>query len=473
MAIDSTLRGIRLQIDQATDPGEQPEVKFGLANAAGQSWTLARFAATEQGSFGGRLAIEVNAGGDSPTDTTAERLSIDSAGDVGIAGGLTVGGTLKAGAVGDVAAEITTLKGRTFTAADVGALPISGGTLTGGLTVQGTLQAGAIADVAAEITTLKGRTFTAADVGALAIGGGTLGGNLTVNGIVDAVDIRINGAPLASSPWVTVAGGINYSGGNVGIGAATPAGKLEVQGPWGDWIFLRQKRDKDGGGGFHFHNPWGNSNQPQGSPDRNRLEIAYAKPGGGTLWGQLVIQGPTGNVGIGTVAPGAKLHVYRSDTAGYEDNAMKIQTQHGYMTFGSLNNAWFHMHTDRPSFYFNKPAHAKGGFHTYSTRDHKKDIHYLSVEEEDRVLSSIAGLRMATFRYRDGELGDKIHTGIIAEEAPEAVLSQGGRSIDLYDYVSYGMTAVKALQRRLERMEALMREFEPSGGVVGPQAKEV
>jgi hypothetical protein len=35
------------------------------------------------------------------------------------------------------------------------------------------------------------------------------------------------------------------------------------------------------------------------------------------------------------------------------------------------------------------------------------------------------------------------------------------------------MTAVKALQRRLERMEALMRELELSGDVVGPQAKEV
>ena len=75
---------------------------------------------------------------------------------------------------------------------------------------------------------------------------------------------------------------------------------------------------------------------------------------------------------------------------------------------------------------------------------------------------------MATFRYRDNELGDKIHTGIIAEEAPEAVLSHGGRSIDLYDYVSYGITALKALQRRLERMEARMRELEPSGDVVGP-----
>jgi len=473
MAIDSTLRGIRLRIDQATDPGEHPEVRFGLANASDQSWTLARLGATEQGSFGGRLALEVNAGGDVPTDTTAECLSINSTGDVDIGGGLTVGGALKAGTIDDVAAEITTLKGRTFNAADVDALPIAGGTLTGGLTVQGTLQAGSVADVAAEITTLKGRTFTAADVGALPIGGGTLGGKLTVNGIVDARDIRINGAPLAASPWKAVSGGINYSGGNVGIGATSSAGKLEVQSPWGDWIFLRQKRNSGGGGGFHIHNAWGNTNQPQGSAARNRLEIAYRASNGRNRWGQFVIHGPTGNVGIGTADPGARLHVYRPGSLNYENNAMKIQTQHGYMTFGSINKHYFHMHTDRPKFYFNKPAHAKGGFHTYSTREHKKDIHYLSSEEEDRVLTSIQDLRLATFRYRDGELGDKIHTGIIAEEAPEAVLSQGGRSIDLYDYVSYGMTAVKALQRRLERIEARMRELELSDDVLGPLAKEV
>jgi hypothetical protein len=98
--------------------------------------------------------------------------------------------------------------------------------------------------------------------------------------------------------------------GNIGIGTLNPsAGKLEIQSPWGNWMFLSQQRNVEGGGGFHIHNPWGNSDQPQGDPSRNRLEIAYKTPDGQDLWGQFVLHGPSGNVGIGTVNPQAKLHV--------------------------------------------------------------------------------------------------------------------------------------------------------------------
>jgi hypothetical protein len=86
-------------------------------------------------------------------------------------------------------------------------------------------------------------------------------------------------------------------------------GVLTVARRWSDWAFLRQDRDTGGGGGFHLHNPWGNSNQPQGAASRNRLEIGYRTAAGQDLWGQFVIHGPTGNVGIGRVEPTAKLHV--------------------------------------------------------------------------------------------------------------------------------------------------------------------
>jgi hypothetical protein len=228
MAIDSTLRGIRLRINQATDASEKPEVVFALTDATDQSWTLARIVAGEEGSFGGRLAVEVNAGGGAPADETTERLVIDSAGDVGIGGNLTVAGALQAGAIVDVASEITALKGHTHSAADVGALPIGGGTVAGDLTVEGTLQAGAISDVAAEITTLKGHTHTAADVGALPITGGTVSGKLDVTGAINAGEIRMNGAPLNLSQWSTVSRGICYSAGRVGIGTTTPEALLDV-----------------------------------------------------------------------------------------------------------------------------------------------------------------------------------------------------------------------------------------------------
>lgn len=86
-------------------------------------------------------------------------------------------------------------------------------------------------------------------------------------------------------------------------------GTLEVERGWSDWIFLRQARNSGGGGGFVIHNPWGNSTQPQGAASRNRLEIGYRHASGQMRWGQFVIHGPSGNVGIGRVDPRARLDV--------------------------------------------------------------------------------------------------------------------------------------------------------------------
>lgn len=94
--------------------------------------------------------------------------------------------------------------------------------------------------------------------------------------------------------------------GKVGIGSLYPTASLEIKNIWADWLFLRQERDVDGGGGFHIHNPYGHASQSAGDPSRNRLEIAYQSSDGTNHWGQFVLHGPTGRVGIGTATPGNK-----------------------------------------------------------------------------------------------------------------------------------------------------------------------
>lgn len=99
---------------------------------------------------------------------------------------------------------------------------------------------------------------------------------------------------------------------------------IEIKRPWSDRMFLRQQRDVDGNGGFHIHNPWGNSNQPQGAAPRNRLEVGYRTPTGQDLWGQFVIHGSTGNVGIGTAAPSAKLDLAVSGNIRIKDWTLAV-----------------------------------------------------------------------------------------------------------------------------------------------------
>lgn len=90
-----------------------------------------------------------------------------------------------------------------------------------------------------------------------------------------------------------------------------------------------------------------------------------------------------------------------------------------------------------------------------STARVKRDVEYVDRTAEERLRSEVLDVRLATYRYTQGD--DARHLGFIIEDMPEgsaAVLPSRDR-VDLYGYVSMTVAALKAQQREID---ALKRE---------------
>jgi hypothetical protein len=79
--------------------------------------------------------------------------------------------------------------------------------------------------------------------------------------------------------------------------------------------------------------------------------------------GTNIYNSNTGNVGIGTTAPGYKLDV----VGPINDWKARFQGPDGYITIGPANSSWAHIYTDRPAFIFNQSVYSFGSFSSYNT----------------------------------------------------------------------------------------------------------
>jgi hypothetical protein len=110
---------------------------------------------------------------------------------------------------------------------------------------------------------------------------------------------------------------------------------------------------------------------------------------------------------------------------------------------------------------------AATGFINVSTRDAKKDITYLNASTTDDMLKDLKTLGIAEYRYADEDATSTLRMGLIAEEAPERVLSADKKGVDLYKLVTFNLAASQRLALKVDELEARIKAIEDNGGVSG------
>ena len=92
---------------------------------------------------------------------------------------------------------------------------------------------------------------------------------------------------------------------------------------------------------------------------------------------------------------------------------------------------------------------AATGFINISTEE--RDIEYLEEDDEQEILSKIASTSIARYLYKDEVLSSNSfkRLGLIAEQAPEEILSADGKGIDLYKMNTFTLAGLKALEAKV------------------------
>ena len=231
---------------------------------------------------------------------------------------------------------------------------------------------------------------------------------------------------------------IENSSGDVGIGTTTPEGHLEIKNGRRDWMILRQERSADAGG-FRFHNPWGDHD----GGERNRLEIAYQSADGNTRWGQFVIHGPSGFVGIGKEDPAAPLHVGLRTSM----TRRNLQDQFAYLSY-----EW---HSNKSNDYHLGLSNRFGDTYTFSDTSITAEGRVVATEfnafSDSRIkknstvsdplddLKLLKQLRVIDYEFKDSLAhGNRHSKGFIAEEVeelfPQCVSKRGDFIPNIYAF---------------------------------------
>jgi len=124
------------------------------------------------------------------------------------------------------------------------------------------------------------------------------------------------------------------------------------------------------------------------------------------------------------------------------------------------------------------------GWDVYSSREYKTDITYLEETDYENILEEIEGIELARYRWKnsqdpraclsttspdegvESQCAPLDMLGVIVEDegTPQEILSRNGKSISLYDYTSYALAGVKALNEKVKILDEFLTVKQDENG---------
>jgi hypothetical protein len=100
------------------------------------------------------------------------------------------------------------------------------------------------------------------------------------------------------------------------------------------------------------------------------------------------------------------------------------------------------------------------GWDVYSSREYKKDIIILQPSDYEEVLRRLSELDVVRYHYKADDECRKLRMGVVAEDAPEEILGEDGKSVSMSDSMGFLLAAVKALMAENEELKTRMAVLE-------------